>query len=142
MDDDRRVQSSRINAAKLPKEVDAKLRKELTRLSKQPYSSAEASVLRELSGHLPGAALDGCAPRSGLTWRRRGKVLDADHYGLDKVKERILEFLAVQTAGPRSEGADHLPGGPSRRGQDLDRHVHGQSHEPEDGPDLPGRRPR
>ena len=73
--------------------MDAKLRKELTRLSKQPYISAEASVLRNY--------LDVCLE---LPWTVRTKerlnveaartVLAADHYGLDKVQERSLEVLA------------------------------------------------
>ena len=93
----------KINAAKLPKEVDAKLRKELTRLSKQPYSSAEASVLRNY--------LDVCLElpwtvrtKERLNVEAARKVLDADHYGLDKVKERILEFLAVKQLAPDLRG--------------------------------------
>ena len=93
----------KINAAKLPKEVDAKLRKELNRLSKQPYSSAEASVLRNY--------LDVCLElpwtvrtKERLNVEAARKVLDADHYGLDKVKERILEFLAVKQLAPDLRG--------------------------------------
>ena len=93
----------KINAAKLPEEVDAKLRKELTRLSKQPYSSAEASVLRNY--------LDVCLElpwtvrtKERLNVEAARKVLDADHYGLDKVKERILEFLAVKQLAPDLRG--------------------------------------
>ena len=70
------------------------------------------------------------------------KILDADHYGLEKVKERILEFLAVKQLAPDLKGQIHLPGGPPWRGQDLHRHVGGPGPEPEAGPDLPGRRPR
>jgi ATP-dependent Lon protease len=50
------------------------------------------------------------------------KVLDADHYGLEKVKERILEYLAVQRA-EEDEGPDPVPGRPARRRQDLARQV-------------------
>ena len=44
------------------------------------------------------------------------RTLDKDHFGLEKVKERILEFLAVKQLAPRPEGAGDLLGGPSRRG--------------------------
>ena len=60
----------KINAAKLPQEVDAKLRKELTRLSKQPYGSAEASVLRNYLDVCLELPWSRCAPKSGSTWRR------------------------------------------------------------------------
>ena len=132
----------KINAAKLPKEVDAKLRKELTRLSKQPYSSAEASVLRNY--------LDVCLElpwtvrtKERLNVEAARKVLDADHYGLEKVKERILEFLAVRTAGAgparaRSSAWWALPAwarppSPCSMAKAMNR---------KHGPHLPGRRPR
>ena len=44
------------------------------------------------------------------------KILERDHFGLEKVKERILESLAVRQMNPEREGADFVPGGPSRRG--------------------------
>lgn len=85
----------KIARAKLPAEVEEKLRKELGRLEKQPFGSAEATVLRNY--------LDICLE---LPWNRKSKertdvaaarrVLDADHFGLEKVKERILEFLSVK----------------------------------------------
>lgn len=93
----------RIKAAKLPKEVEEKLEKELHRLEKQPYGSAEAAVSRNY--------LDVCLE---LPWTKKSKerlnvetarkILNADHYGLDKVKERILEFLAVKQLAPELRG--------------------------------------
>ncbi|WP_368248378.1 endopeptidase La [Intestinimonas butyriciproducens] len=93
----------KISKAKLPKEVEKKLNKELDRLSKQPFGSAEATVIRNY--------LDVCLD---LPWSKRTrertdvkaarKVLDADHYGLDKVKERVLEFLAVKQLAPELKG--------------------------------------
>lgn len=95
--------SRKIAAAKLPKEVEEKLTKELARLGKQPLGSAEASVSRNY--------LDICLE---LPWSKRTKdrldmasarkVLDADHFGLDKVKERMLEFLAVKQLAPQLKG--------------------------------------
>ena len=93
----------KIAQAKLPKPVEEKLLKELGRLEKQPYGSAEAGVLRNY--------LDVCLE---LPWEKKTrervdvdaarKVLDADHYGLEKVKERILEFLAVKQLAPDLKG--------------------------------------
>jgi ATP-dependent Lon protease len=92
-----------IYKAKLPKEVEEKLLKEVTHLEKQHFGSAEASVLRNY--------LDLCLE---LPWTQKTKerinvdsarkVLDADHYGLEKVKERILEFLAVKQLAPELKG--------------------------------------
>ena len=89
----------RIREAKLPKEIEEKLLKENDRMSKTPFGSAEATVLRNY--------LDTCLE---LPWNKKTKdrvdvavakkILDADHDGLEKVKERILEFLAVRKLNP------------------------------------------
>ena len=47
------------------------------------------------------------------------RILDEDHYGLKKVKERILEYLAVQALVKKLKGPDPVSGGPARRRQDL-----------------------
>lgn len=92
-----------IADAKLPEEVEEKLLKEVVHLEKQPFGSAEASVIRNY--------LDTCLE---LPWNRKSrervnvaaarKILDADHYGLETVKERILEFLAVKQLAPDLKG--------------------------------------
>ena len=89
----------RIKAAHLPKEAEEKLLKENDRMSKTPFGSAEASVLR--------GYLDVCLE---LPWNKRTKdrldlktaekILEEDHDGLTKVKERILEYLAVKKLRP------------------------------------------
>ena len=94
---------ARIEKAGLPEEASKKAEKELARLSKQPFGSAEATVIRNYLDVL----LD-------LPWNKRTKertdvaaarkILDADHYGLQKVKERILEFLAVRQLAPELKG--------------------------------------
>ena len=94
---------ARIEKAGLPEEAAKKAEKELARLSKQPFGSAEATVIRNYLDVL----LD-------LPWNKRAKertdvaaarkILDADHYGLQKVKERILEFLAVRQLAPELKG--------------------------------------
>ena len=93
----------RISQTKLPVEVGEKLLKEVRHLEKQPYSSSEAAVIRTY--------LDTCLE---LPWQVKtkervnvaavSKVLEANHYGLEKVKERILEFVAVKQLAPELKG--------------------------------------
>jgi ATP-dependent Lon protease len=85
----------KIKAAGMTKEAIAKAQSELKKLKLMSPMSAEATVVRNFIETLV-----------GLPWRKRSriskdlaeaeKVLDRDHYGLEKVKERILEYLAVQ----------------------------------------------
>ena len=89
----------RIMAANLPDEVREKLLKENERMAKAPFGSAEATVARTY--------LDTCldipwnkSTKDRISISAAKKILDADHYGLDKVKERILEFLAVKQLNP------------------------------------------
>lgn len=89
----------RIRKADLPDEVKKKLLKENDRLAQTPFGSAEASVISNY--------LDICLD---LPWRKSShdrvnidlarKILDEDHDGLEKVKTRILEFLAVRQLTP------------------------------------------
>ncbi|MCQ9379260.1 endopeptidase La [Methyloversatilis sp. XJ19-49] len=85
----------KIKAAGMTKEAIAKAQSELKKLKLMSPMSAEATVVRNFIETLV-----------GLPWRKKSrifkdlaeaeKVLDRDHYGLEKVKERILEYLAVQ----------------------------------------------
>ncbi len=85
----------KIQAAHLPKDARKKVDAELKKLKLMSPMSAEATVVRNYIDTV-----------IGLPWRKKSKVnnsipnaegvLDSDHYGLDKVKERILEYLAVQ----------------------------------------------
>ena len=93
----------KIAQADVPDEVREKLNKELGRLAKQTYGSSEGTVLRNY--------LDVCLELPwGVTTKEKVSVtavrraLDADHYGLEKVKERILEFLAVKQLAPELKG--------------------------------------
>ena len=87
----------------LPDPVREKLNKELDRLGKQPFGSSEATVLRSY--------LDVCLELPwGKTTKEKvsvaavRKALDHDHFGLEKVKERILEFVAVKQLAPELKG--------------------------------------
>ncbi|MCD6027655.1 MAG: lon [Solimicrobium sp.] len=85
----------RIIAAKMPKEAKDKAMSELKKLKLMSPMAAEATVVRNYIDTL-----------INLPWKKKSKVthdlmnaekvLDADHYGLEKVKERVLEYLAVQ----------------------------------------------
>ena len=92
-----------IKALHLSEEIEKKLLKEVNRLAKQPYGSAEASVIRNY--------LDVCLE---MPWNKQTKdradvakakaLLDREHFGLDKVKERILELIAVRQINPDAKG--------------------------------------
>jgi len=85
-----------INKAKMPKEAKAKAQSELNKLQRMSSQSSDASIIRTYIENL-------CAvpwskkTRINQDLKKAQKILDGDHYGLNKVKERILEHLAVQT---------------------------------------------
>ena len=93
----------KIAEAGMPKPVEIKARNELNKLKQMSPMSAEAAVVRNYLEWL-----------LGVPWKKRTKVrkdlkvaqdtLDADHYGLDKVKDRILEYLAVQSRVKQMKG--------------------------------------
>ena len=85
----------RVKAAKLPEEADKVAMKELDRLSRIPTQSPEYSVSRtyiEWLADLPWSN----SSEDQIDVKKAEKILDEDHYGLEKVKERILEYLAVR----------------------------------------------
>ena len=95
--------SEKIRALGLPEDSEQHLLKEVSRLKKQPYGSSEASVIRNY--------LDVCldipwnvTTEETLNIRQAQKTLDEDHYGLEKVKERIIESLAVRQLAPEAKG--------------------------------------
>jgi ATP-dependent Lon protease len=92
-----------INRAGMPKEAKEKAHAELRKLKLMPPMSAEATVVRHYLDWM-----------LSVPWKKRNKiefdlkkaeqVLDQDHYGLEKVKERIIEYLAVQQRVKRLKG--------------------------------------
>ena len=93
----------KIDSLSLPEDVRKKLHKETDRLAKSPFGSAEATVL--------GNYLDVCLdiPWTEVTAdsadiEAAKKILDADHEGLDDVKDRLLEYLAVKQLNPELKG--------------------------------------
>ena len=89
----------KILSLKLPKESEEKLLKEVDRLSKQPFGSSEASVLRNYLDHVLELPWNKTT-RERVDIDAARKILDRDHFGLEKVKERILETLAVRKMAP------------------------------------------
>ena len=95
--------SRKIAAAGMPKPIEAKTRAEFNKLKQMSPMSAEATVVRNYVDYL-----------LGVPWKKKTKVrrdleraeqvLDADHFGLEKVKERILEYLAVQQRVQKMKG--------------------------------------
>ncbi len=94
---------AKINALPVPEEVRTKLLKELGRLSKQPFGSSEAAVLR---GYLD-VCLEipwGVTTKETVDVAKARRLLDEEHFGLDKVKERVLEYLSVRQLTPDVKG--------------------------------------
>ncbi|OGS17643.1 MAG: endopeptidase La [Elusimicrobia bacterium RIFOXYA2_FULL_50_26] len=85
---------NKIKTLKMPKEVQEVAEKELARLEKMMAFSPEATVIRTYLDWL--IALPWSATtKDNLDLQRSQKVLDEDHYGLEKIKERVIEYLAV-----------------------------------------------
>jgi ATP-dependent Lon protease len=93
----------RIEAAGLPEDARKQAERELGRLEKLPPAAAEHGVIRtylEWLVELPWSK----ASEDNLDIAHARDVLDADHYDLEKVKDRILEYLAVRSLNPGSHG--------------------------------------
>ncbi len=86
----------KIEDSKMPQEVDEKAIQELHRLESMPPMSAEATVSRNYLDWLIAVPWHKRS-REGRNLKRAEEILNEDHYGLSKVKDRILEFLAVRT---------------------------------------------
>ncbi|QDL36711.1 endopeptidase La [Rhodoferax sediminis] len=89
-----------ITKAGMPAEVEAQARKEMARLQRMPDASSEYSMLRtylewmtELPWTVPAA--------SPIDLAEARRILEADHYGLERIKQRIVEYLAVQKLNPQ-----------------------------------------
>lgn len=93
----------RLKKSDAPSDVKEKAEKEIARLERMPPASAEGGVIRtyvEWLLDLPWTK----QTKDRLNIKRAEKVLDEDHYGLEKVKERVLEYLAVQQMVKKLKG--------------------------------------
>ena len=101
--DDLDTYRTKISALPVSDEIRERLLKEVSKLQKQPFGSSEAAVIR---GYLD-TCLEipwGVKTKETIDIDKARKVLDNDHYGLEKVKERILEYLAVRQLTPEVKG--------------------------------------
>jgi ATP-dependent Lon protease len=94
--------SEAIAKADMPKEVEDQARKELRRLQRMPEAAAEYGMVRtyldwliELPWSIP--------EESAIDIAEARRILDEDHYGLDKIKRRIVEYLAVRKLAPHGK---------------------------------------
>lgn len=102
-DDDYDLKKALVKA-NLPKEALEEAKKQLRRLSSMPPDSSEATVIRsylELIAELPWKKLS----KDRLDIVKAKDILDKDHFGLNKVKDRILEYLSVRKLNPDSKGS-------------------------------------
>lgn len=101
-EDDTEDLARALKKAKLPPEAEKEARKQFRRLKAMPGESSEATVIRtylEWLSELPWEVLS----KDRLNITKAAAILDEDHYGLEKVKDRILEFLAIKKLNPKSK---------------------------------------
>ena len=102
MEDELEDYRQRIEALPLPEESRKHLLREVDRIARQPYGSAEAAVARnylDVCLEMPW----GVETKERLNVEAARKILERDHFGLEKVKERILESLAVRQMNPNGK---------------------------------------
>ncbi len=94
--------SEQIAKAQMPKEIDEQARKELRRLQRMPEAAAEYGMIRtyldwliELPWALP--------EETPIDIGEARRILDEDHYGLEKIKRRIIEYLAIRKLAPHGK---------------------------------------
>ena len=86
----------KVEQAGMPEEIKARAIKEVDRMSRIPSASPEVGVIRTYVDWLVGLPWN-VTTEDNLNLKEAARILDEDHYGLEKIKERILEYLAVRT---------------------------------------------
>ena len=94
----------KIEDSKIPEELKGKLVKEIARLKRMPDFSSEASVIRSYVETVLELPWDK-STKDEIDIKKAQEILDEDHYGLEEVKERILEFLAVKKLNNTLKGS-------------------------------------
>ena len=91
-----------IAKAQMPKEVEAQARKELRRYERMPEQASEAGMIRSYLDTL--TELPWALPEEKpIDIAEARRVLEADHFGLEKIKQRIIEYLAVRKLAPQGK---------------------------------------
>lgn len=93
----------KVKKAKMPKEVEKEANKQLDRLEQMHPDAAEASIVRTYLDWLVELPWE-VSTKDNLDIKAAKKVLDEDHYNLEKVKERILEYLGVRKLSKKKKG--------------------------------------
>lgn len=107
---------AKMKARTLPKEVADKLDEELLRLSRMSVHSQEYGVVQNYIEAVLAMPWD-ISTEENTDIKNARKILDRDHFGLEKVKERILEYLAVKQLAPGSQGSIICLAGPPGTGK-------------------------
>ncbi len=94
--------SERLEHLEAPEEVKTRIRKEIARLKSMPGGSQEGNVVRTYLETLLDLPWDHCST-DNKDLKHAEQILNEDHYGLEKVKERVLEYLAVRLLNPDSK---------------------------------------
>ncbi len=94
---------NKLKTLKVKKEIKEKIKKEIDRLSRMSPSSAEGAVVRNYVDTIFSLPWDK-ETKDKLDIKEAQKILDEDHYGLEKVKERILEYLAIRKLAKSMKG--------------------------------------
>ncbi|MGI6700267.1 MAG: endopeptidase La [Christensenellales bacterium] len=100
---------AKLEALPLNQEARDKVNKELDRLSRTPIGSPESAVLEnylDTIAELPW----GVYTKDRINLKRARRILDQDHYGMEEVKERIIEYLAVRSLRVKNSGDDKMKG--------------------------------
>ena len=128
----------RLEAAKLPEPVMKEANRELVRLEAIPSASPEYGVIRtylQILSELPWSV----TTPDKLDLKQARKILDRDHHDLEKVKRRIIEYLAVRKLKPDGGGAILCFVGPPGRWQNQPWQEHRRIGRPQVHPRCPGR---
>ncbi|MFN8383686.1 MAG: endopeptidase La [Anaerolineales bacterium] len=92
----------KVDAANLPEEAKAVALKELERLNQMPPMAPEVGIIRTYIDWIVDLPWSNASP-DNLDVKNAAKILERDHYGLKKAKERILEYIAVRSLKPKKE---------------------------------------
>ena len=131
----------KIKKAKMPAEVAEEAERQVGRLERMHPDAAETATLRNYLDWMVGLPW-AKSTKDNLDLKKAQKILDEDHYGLEKIKERIIEHLAVRKLKKDSQGPDPLLCRPAGRRQNIAGQIDRAGAGPEVRAHESGRRSR